>query len=196
MSSNHADGSATPDYDLEDVRRVSTTPELRAVFDPLRATLLDLLLERAATVGELAEAVGRPRSTVAYHVQQMVAAGVLQVVRTRRVRAIEERFYGRTARTYYVGVIAPDQLPLVTNYLPIAAAESEPAHRADDLRANLRYSRIPTEQVEPFWRRVQELVDEFSRLPRTGERTWGFVTGLYPTTARPALPPGAPDHEG
>ncbi len=191
MSSNQAGAPTTPDYDLDDLHRVSTTPQLRAVFDPLRSTLLDLLLERAATVGELAEAVGRPRSTIAYHVQQMVAAGVLKVVRTRRVRAIDERFYGRTARTYYVGAIAPEQLPLVTNYLPIAAAESEPAHRADELRANLRYSRIPQEQVEPFWRRVQELVDEFSQLPRTGERTWGLVTGLYPTAARPARPPGA-----
>lgn len=191
MSSNQPDAPPVPDYDLDDLLRVSTTPQLRAVFDPLRSTLLDLLLERAATVGELAEAVGRPRSSVAYHVQQMVEAGVLKVVRTRRVRAIDERFYGRTARTYYVGAIEPDQLPLVTNYLPIAAAESEPAHRADQLRANLRYAPIGAEHVEPFWRRVQELVDEFSQLPRTGERTFGFVTGLYPTTARPSLPPGA-----
>lgn len=191
MSSNQPDASPVPDYDLDDLLRVSTTPQLRAVFDPLRSTLLDLLLERAATVGELAEAVGRPRSSVAYHVQQMVDAGVLKVVRTRRVRAIDERFYGRTARTYYVGTIEPDQLPLVTNYLPIAAAESEPAHRADQLRANLRYAPIAAEHVEPFWRRVQELVDEFSQLPRTGERTFGFVTGLYPTDARPSLPPEA-----
>ncbi|GAB4066783.1 hypothetical protein GCM10028777_20860 [Angustibacter speluncae] len=191
MSSNQPDASSTPDYDLDDLLRVSTTPQLRAVFDPLRSTLLDLLLERAATVGELAEAVGRPRSSVAYHVQQMVDAGVLKVVRTRRVRAIDERFYGRTARTYYVGAIDPEQLPLVTNYLPIAAAESGPAHRDDQLRANLRYAPIGSEHVEPFWRRVQELVDEFSRLPRTGERTFGFVTGLYPTTSRPSLPPGA-----
>ena len=191
MSSNQPDGPTTPDYDLDDVHRVSTTPQLRAVFDPLRSTLLDLLLERAATVRELAAAVDRPRSTVAYHVQQMVDAGVLKVVRTRRVRAIDERFYGRTARTFYVGAIEPDQLPLVTNYLPIAAAESEPAHRADELRANLRYAPIAAEHVEPFWRRVQELVDEFSQLPRTGERTFGFVTGLYPTAARPSLPPGA-----
>lgn len=40
-------------------------PELRAMADPLRTTVLDLLLERAATVGELAAAVGRPNSSVA-----------------------------------------------------------------------------------------------------------------------------------
>ena len=72
---------------------------------PLRVTILDLLLERAATVRDLAAAVGRPRSTVAYHVKVLVDAGMLRVVRTRRVHAIEERHYGRTARMFAIGVV-------------------------------------------------------------------------------------------
>ena len=56
MSSN----AQVPDYDLEDLRVVSSPRELRAMAHPLRAAILDLLLERAATVGELAAAVGRP----------------------------------------------------------------------------------------------------------------------------------------
>src|SRR6266851_4067632 len=71
--------------------------QLRALADPLRRTLLDLLLERAATVTEMAHAVGRPKSTIAYHVNLLVATGLIRVVRTRRVRAIEERYYGRIA---------------------------------------------------------------------------------------------------
>src|SRR5690349_12041592 len=91
-----------PDYELaDDVVVVSPLP-LRAMADPLRATLLDLLLERAASVSELAEAVGRPKSTVAHHVNVLVEAGLLRVVRTRRVRAIDERYYGRTARLFRV----------------------------------------------------------------------------------------------
>ena len=87
-----------PDYDLADDVEVSTPARLRAMADPLRSTLLDLLLERAATVSELAAAVGRPKSTVAHHVNVLVDAGLLRVVRTQRVRAIDERYYGRTAR--------------------------------------------------------------------------------------------------
>src|SRR5678815_4178953 len=94
-----------PDYDLEDMVVVSAPEQLRALADPLRATLLELLLERAATVGEMAQAVGRPRSTVAYHVNSLVDAGLLRVVRTRRVRAIDERYYGRVARTLYIGAL-------------------------------------------------------------------------------------------
>lgn len=176
-----------PDYELEDLRIVSSTAELKAIFHPLRSTLLDLLLERAATVAELAVAVERPKSSVAYHVGVLFDADLLQVVRTRKVRAIDERFYGRAARIFYVGSIQPDQLALVSNYLPTAAAESAPAHRADQLRAILRYARISESQAETFWRRVFKLVAEFSELPRTGDRTFGFVAGLYPTE-HPSLP--------
>jgi DNA-binding transcriptional ArsR family regulator len=82
----------TPDYDLPDTVEVTTPAQLRAIADPLRSSLLYLTLERAATVTELATAVGRPKSTVAHHVGVLVEAGMLRVVRTRRVRAIEERF--------------------------------------------------------------------------------------------------------
>src|SRR5680860_211906 len=102
--------SEFPDYDLVDKIVITKPAELRAIAGPLRSTILDLLLERAATVTELAGAVGRPKSTVAYHVNVLVEAGMLRVVRTRRVRAIEERFYGRTARLFFMGPIPPEEV--------------------------------------------------------------------------------------
>jgi DNA-binding transcriptional ArsR family regulator len=183
--------SGVPDYELDDLHIVSSADELKAMFHDLRSTLLELLNERAATVAELATAVARPKSTVAYHVGLLVDAGLLKVVRTRRVRAVEERYYGRTARIFYVGTIQPDQLPMITNYLTQAAAESVPAHEADDLRALLRYARIPEDRAEQFWRRVFEVVNEFSALPRSGEVVYGFVAALYPTD-HPTLPDPEP----
>ena len=177
-----------PDYDLEDLRVVSSPQELRAMADPLRGTILELLLERAATVAELAAAVNRPKSTVAYHVNVLAAAGMLRVVRTRKVRAIEERFYGRTARIFYVGVVQPgDRPPSISNHLSVAAAESIPAHDADDLRAIIRHARIPRERAAEFWERVFDLIHEFTQLPRGGDTVYGFVAGLYPTRY-PTLP--------
>jgi DNA-binding transcriptional ArsR family regulator len=186
MSSIHR----LPDYDLEDLRVVSSPQELRAMADPLRGTILELLLERAATVGELAAAVDRPKSTVAYHVGVLVDAGMLRVVRTRRVRAIDERFYGRTARIFYVGVVnqpGDGRPPVSTNNLSLAAAEAVPAHDADALRAIIRHARISRERATEFWERVFQLIDEFMQLPRSGDTVYGFVAGLYPTSY-PTLP--------
>ncbi len=182
-----SDGTQLPDYDLEELRVVSSPAEVKGLFDPLRSTLLELLLERAATVAELAEAVGRPKSTVAYHVDALVRADLLKVVRTRRVRAIDERWYGRTARLFYVGRIEPELQTEVTNYLTVAASESVPAHDVDRLRAVLRYSRIPNEAAEAFWQKVFDVVNEFSQLPRSGDQVFGFVAGMYPTE-HPTLP--------
>jgi DNA-binding transcriptional ArsR family regulator len=187
--------TSIPDYDLEEMLVVTAPEQLRALADPFRATLLELVLERAATVTEMARALDRPKSTVAYHVNLLVDAGLLRVVRTRRVRAIEERFYGRAARTYYVGVLSrPEdkQVAAAINGLTQAAAESVPANAADELRCTLSHARIPIEDVRTFWARVQEIAREFAQIPRAGDQVYGFVAGLYPTDA-PTLPDVDPE---
>jgi DNA-binding transcriptional ArsR family regulator len=187
-----------PDYDLDEMLVVTAPEQLRALADPLRSTLLELLLERAATVNELAAAVDRPKSSVAYHVNLLVDAGLLRVVRTRRVRAIEERFYGRAARTFYVGVLnRPEdrQVAAGINGLAAATAESAAAHAADELRCTLVHARIPIEDVRAFWAEVQALARRFAQIPRSGDQVYGFVAGLYPTDA-PTLPDAERDGPG
>jgi DNA-binding transcriptional ArsR family regulator len=179
-----------PDYDLDEMVVVTAPAQLRALAEPLRATLLELLLERAATVTEMAQAVQRPKSTVAYHVNLLVGAGLLRVVRTQRVRAIEERYYGRVARTIYIGVLnRPEDKQVVQaiNGLAQAAAEAAPAHAADELRCTLVHARIPIEEVRNFWTEVQELARRFAQIPRSGDQVFGFAAGLYPTDV-PTLP--------
>jgi DNA-binding transcriptional ArsR family regulator len=191
MSSNEQ----IPDYDLADTVEASTPAQLRAIADPLRTTILDLVLERAATVAELAAAVDRPKSTVAHHVNVLMQAGMLRVVRTRRVRAIDERYYGRTGRTIYVSVVrrpGDAETPVCVNGLSVAAAESVPAHEADKLYTTLRHARIPAEVASQFWQRVEALIREFTSLPRSGDTVFGLAAGLYPTD-HPVLPEASPE---
>jgi DNA-binding transcriptional ArsR family regulator len=179
-----------PDYDLDEMLVVTAPEQLRALADPLHTTLLELLLERAATVTEMAQAVNRPKSTVAYHVNLLVDAGLLRVVRTRRVRAIEERYYGRVARTVYIGVLnRPEdkQVAAGINALTEAAEESAAANAADELRCTLVHARIPRDEARNFWAEVQEVARRFAQIPRSGDQVFGFVAGLYPTDA-PTLP--------
>lgn len=183
---------AVPDYDLDDVTELTTAQQVRAISDPLRTTILGLLHERAATVTELAGAVKRPKSTVAHHVNVLAEAGVVRVVRTRRVRAIEERFYGRTARMFYVGLGRRAEgapLPADFNDFAVAAEESVAAYDAGQLRSFIRHARISEQQAAEFWRRVDQVIHEFDRLPRSGDTAFGFVVGLYPIVGYPTLPP-------
>ena len=179
-----------PDYDLVDRIELTTHAQLRAIADDVRSVILELLLERAATVGELAAAIGRPKSTIAHHVGVLVETGMLRVVRTRRVRAIDERYYGRTARTFMVGAAlhpGDDPLAVHANALGVAAAESVAAHEADTLRSIIRHARVRREDLREFWDRVIALSAEFAQLPRSGDTVYGFAAGLYPTD-HPTLP--------
>ncbi len=182
------DGNTSlPDYQLDDRMELTTLAQVRALAGPLRDSILDLLLERAATVSELAAALERPKGTVAYHVKVLREAGLVKVVRSRRVRAVEERYYGRTARIQYVGALkAFDQSgeSICGNYLTKAARESAPAHAVDDLSAIMRYTSISREHLRAFRLRMFALADEFNQLPRQGRQTYAFVAAVYPTEHR------------
>ncbi|MFI5729437.1 ArsR/SmtB family transcription factor [Kribbella sp. NPDC051587] len=185
--------SQVPDYELAETIELTTAEQVRAIADPLRTTILGLLHERAATVTELATAVKRPKSTVAHHVKVLTDAGILRIVRTRKVRAIEERFYGRAARAFYVG-LGRQGLPEDFNDFEVAAEESRSAYDEGRLRSFIRHARIPEERAAEFWAGVHDLILEFDRLPRAGDTTYGFTVGLYPIVDYPTLPP-KPDED-
>jgi DNA-binding transcriptional ArsR family regulator len=188
-----------PGYELADRMALTQPAQVQAIGHPLRTTILQLLHERAATVTELAAAVERPKSTVAHHVDVLTRNGLLRVVRTRKVRAIEERFYGRTARMFYVAAEPPptgEEMPGDFNDLEVAARESAPAFEHGKLWGFIRHARISEDQASRFWDRMTALVEEFDQLPRAGDTTYGFAIGLYPTD-HPTLPtlPTVPTEE-
>ena len=176
-----------PDYELHD-QIVVTAPAQPGLADLPRATILDLLLERAATVAELATAVARLKSTVAHHVNVLVEAGMLRVVRTRRARRRRALLRTHGARVLLGVVNRPgeDSTTVHANALSVAAAESVPAHEADDPRSILRHARIPAQSAAEFWERVvaRATSSPSCHAPATPH---GFGAGLYPTDY-PTLP--------
>jgi DNA-binding transcriptional ArsR family regulator len=190
-----ASGTAStvpPGHDLADRLVVTRAEQVRALSHPLRTTVLGLLAERAASVAELAQALGRPKGTVAHHVAVLHRAGLVQVVRTRRVRAVEERFYGRAARTVTIAVEGAD-LPTDQNDFVVAAAESLGAEERRRLWSFIRHARLDPARVDEFWLRIRDLVEEFDRLPRSGDTTYGMAVGIYPVDGFPQLPEPAGD---
>ena len=181
-----------PDYDLAPEVHADTPAQLKAIADPLRNQILTLVMDRAATVTELAEALDRPKSSMAYHVDQLVEVGFLQVVRTRKVRAIEERFYGRVGRVIIIGEGAMPAGTRTRSFL--VEAHNEAVETVDDkMQSTIRHARIPKASREEFWERVAQLAEEFSTLERSGDTVYGFVAAVYPTdhptlrSAQPAL---------
>ncbi len=175
------------DYELSDEISADTPARLKALGDPLRQLILDLVLERAMSVTELAERVQRPRGSVAHHVDLLLEVGLLQVTRTRKVRAMDERFYGRTSRTIKMPSHVHDgDLPFFADARAVADMDAMSA----DVPATftMRSVRIPDAVAQEFCDRVMQLALELSRTARGGTREFALIAGLFPTT-RPVAPP-------
>lgn len=187
---------STPDYELAETLELTDPAEYRALFEETRQQIVSLLLERAATTSELAEVIGKPKGTIGHHLKVLEEAGLVHVVRTKRVRALEAKYYGRTARVFlfrheHEAVGMPQRL-LAEAAAEIAQLPAIDEHEVDDgvhgpMTANRRYVRIPPERAMEWAHRMNELMVEFSRESTAGDTTYALVFGLYPTS-RPALP--------
>jgi DNA-binding transcriptional ArsR family regulator len=190
--SNPPDGrdpvTSAPDYELADSLELSTPEQYRALFETTRTEIARLLMDRAATTSELAESLGRPKGTVGHHLKVLREAGLVRVVRTRRVRALEARYYGRTARTFYYAPIHEARGHAQRLASEVAAEVAQlPEDQAARARVNLRHVRIPDDRAEEWERRLHDLLVEFGTQPRAGETTYALALALYPT-GRARLP--------
>lgn len=182
-----------PDYELDDVLELTEPTQYKALFEETRTEIVSLLLERAATTSELAEALGKPKGTVGHHLNVLADAGLVKVVRTKRVRALEAKYYGRTARVFLFHKIgeASSESTRILNAAAeeIAAAEAAATDPDREVMANRRYVRIPDDRADAWGVRIQDVLMEFANEPRGGDTTYAMVVALYPTNLAPLPTP-------
>jgi DNA-binding transcriptional ArsR family regulator len=162
------------------------------VADSTRRRILSLLRDRAASTTELAEALGQPKGTVGHHLKVLEDAGLIRVVRTRKVRAMTERYYGRLARLYrIVADEAEPYDPASIGGLMLRQAADEVARDAgqgdDPSTMVVVHARVPEKHARRFARKLEELASDFQALDEEEGRVFGYVAGVYATDYR-ALP--------
>ena len=180
-----------PDYEAEELLEVREPDQFRAVGDPTRHRIISLLSERAATTSQLAEALGQPRGSIGHHLKVLEEAGLIRVVRTRQVRAMTEKYYGRTARLFEFHD-PEDNTPkreFVDFFRQSLDEYEEPDPESEfSEMLTLRHARIPASKAQEYHRRTLELAEEFADLDRVpGERVYGLLAQVY-LTDLPELP--------
>lgn len=181
---------AKPDYEfLHKVLDVRDPEQFKAVGDPTRSRIISLLGEKAATTSQLAEALGQPKGSVGHHLKVLESAGLIRVVRTRQVRAITEKYYGRTAQLFQLHNIGWDDEAGQFMFLRQVMNEAVVTPPAEEVGGDtLRHARIPAEKAREFHRRILELADEFGDCESvSGESVYVFLGGVY-LTDLPELP--------
>src|SRR5207248_1905816 len=154
----------SPDYEAVDVLVVREHEQLRALGDDLRSKIVVLLRERAASTTELAEKLELPKGTVGHHLKVLEKAGLVRVVRTRQVRALTEKYYGRVARLYVfksTDADGEDVRNVAAASLRRAAEEMLPLDEDGRTTFALVHARLSDEDARRLTRRLERLVDDF-----------------------------------
>lgn len=157
--------------------------QFKALANPMRRRIIDLATERPATVAEFAVALERPPGTIAHHVKRLVEAGLLRVVETRRVRSVQEHYYGRTAPTFMM----PNATEREAQMLADLGSARRPAEADESSFLGVRFVRVPDTTaaglVAEFTARLEALAVESGQ----GGTVYGVVLGVVPTVS-PTLP--------
>ena len=175
---------SVPDYELPE-RLELDAEQMKLLLEPTRMQIIDLLSERAATTSQLADVMGRPKGTIGHHCKTLEGAGLIHVVRTGRVRAIEERYYGRTARLFLLGSfesagVSVDAF-LDEAYGELKESATVPYPDGVAHQSSVRCARVPHDRAEEWAVRVADLLNEFAAQPRGGDTTYGLMVGLFGT---------------
>lgn len=167
-----------PDYEAPDVLVVSERSQLQALANDVRTTIVSLLRERARSTQQLAHELGVPKGTVGHHLKVLERAGLIHVVRTRQVRAVTEKFYGRTARLFLFEAEDPaDARALGAAALRRVATELEAS--PDTVRFGLPKARIQHKDVLRLEKRLKRLTDDFLAAENPGGKPYALAVALY-----------------
>jgi DNA-binding transcriptional ArsR family regulator len=166
------------DYEAEETLIVADPAQHRAMADPFRTQLIQLLRDRARSTQEISEELGVPKGTVGHHLKVLESAGLIRVVRTRKVRAMTEKFYGRTARLFLYQTEDPaDGRAISAVTLRQAANEVELAPFATGF--GLVRARLTRKDVDRFERRVRRLLDDFRAADSPGAASSSLTVGIW-----------------
>lgn len=170
------------DYEAADTMLVAEPKQLKAMADPLRTQLIQLLRDRARSTQEVAEELGLPKGTVGHHLKVLESAGLIRVVRTRKVRAMTEKFYGRTARLFLYQAESPEEGRAISaNTLRQAGSEIESA--AVVTGVGLVRARLTRKEIERFEKRAKKLMDDFREADAPGGHPWSLAAGFWSAEA-------------
>jgi DNA-binding transcriptional ArsR family regulator len=166
------------DYDAPETLVVAAPEQLKALADQVRAAIIALLRERAYSTQQLAKELGIPKGTVGHHLKVLERAGLIHVVRTRQVRAVTEKFYGRTARLFLYKTEDPaDARAIGTVMLRQAASELERAPEGTGL-GHTKAS-LTQKDVERLERRLKKLMEDFRAAESPEGEPYALVTAMY-----------------
>ncbi|WUJ68844.1 helix-turn-helix domain-containing protein [Kribbella soli] len=160
--------------EIVDHLEVSSAAQFKALGHPLRHRLLFALGQEAATISQLAAALGTAKGNVAHHLGVLRDAGMVHVAETRQVRGGTEQYYRRSVRRFdFVGEGAR-----AANTVALQAVSAELETAADDPLFNLRNIRLTAAQAAELAATLDRMVHDLTDAGPTESR-YGVLVSVY-----------------
>ncbi len=161
--------------------------QLKALADSTRSQILRILDTGPASAKALAGGMEMTHGKVGHHLRVLERAGLVEVVETRAVRAVVEKFYGPTFDILRFGpeALPNDRLRFLLDQAAIEASPNQSPPFEDPGR--FLTVRMSQDQATAFLARTRELADEFAASASEEGPTFGFVAAVF-TTDTPTTP--------
>jgi DNA-binding transcriptional ArsR family regulator len=196
------------DFEPQEIFIIEDLETLRALADPMRSQIYEILLQAPASVRSVAERLGLASGRLYYHFNAMEKLGAIRVVETRMVANMMEKMYRAVA---YNMQIAPDLLNFntdqgkqaVTNLLTASLDATREdllrslqarlfeldrgaKHKQRNVMVNRVTATIPDALAETFNERLHALIKEFQEADRQGMKEEGYhpyalMVAFYPS---------------
>ncbi len=177
---------------------LSTAAQFRAISDPMRTRILNIILNEPATAKQIATRLGATPGAIGHHLHVLEEAGLAQIIARRLVRGIVAKYYTRTARLFQFemprDVTGPHSvgLDLMTRARD-EMAETIAAGAEDPYReVSFAHVRLSPERVKEYQARLVALVEDLVREPPDGDgAVYGITLALFeapPYLQRPESP--------
>jgi DNA-binding transcriptional ArsR family regulator len=190
---------------MEEIYLIKDFETLKVIADPIRNQILEILLNKPQNVKEVADKLGLAPSKLYYHFNMLEKFGFLEVVETRQVSNLIEKYYQATA-TYLS--IDPNLLTFNTDEgkesIQSVMAATIDTTREDLLRSlqarsfqleqgaaeqprsitiSRNLSNLSDEQYKDFYKRLDALIEEFSKSDSKdpNDQTFALMIAFYPS---------------
>jgi DNA-binding transcriptional ArsR family regulator len=185
---------------------ISDLETLRAIADPLRVQIVELLEGQKLTVKQVAEKLGLAPSKLYYHFGALEDLGLIEVAETRMVANMQEKRYRAAAEAIEVdpslfkfskeGVNEPINILLTSTIdatredliRSLQARQFQLGQGADETPRRLIINRIVShvseKRVTDFQERLVKLIQEFEaedKASKSTDQTYALTVALYPS---------------
>lgn len=196
------------DFTPSQLHTIKDLEAAKAIADPLRLQIIEVLLPQPLSVKKIADKLGLTPSKLYYHVNTLEKHNLIRVVDTTIHGNIIEKHYWVTAYNYTVdheiynfNVQEPEgKENIISMTLTTLDTVREDFVRSIEARAfNLEHGaephprdlinkrevrRIPDDKIEAFQTRLRALLEEFETMDepeKTSIQPWALSVFLYPT---------------